>query len=214
MATPTNQTTCATRKSRSPRPIYDCDQASRPGNYHVRNDAVSRIESTSTAALMTEHTKIQPGPGLLFKLPREIRDTIYGYLFASEREVLIIDSVEMSKEPAWLVEDEYNFQEEDCHVEHLKGKPFHALELEFPVSFFRTCQQIREEATPIMYEKNMFIVSVAKHRHNPALRQLRTFVRWIESLGQLYKLLKKIVIDVRLICDCACPFGREETDFV
>lgn len=168
----------------------------------------------STTTWIAEHSENRPSAEHLLKLPKEIRDIIYHYLFAPEKEVLIIDAIELEKKPAWAAQDEYNFHEEDYHVEHLKGQSFHALAIKLPVAFLRTCQQIHDEATPIMYGKNTFILSVAKHRHNPSLRQLRTFVRWIESLGQGYKLLKKIIIDIRLRCDCICPFGRTQTDFV
>ncbi|KAF2853569.1 hypothetical protein T440DRAFT_547866 [Plenodomus tracheiphilus IPT5] len=154
-------------------------------------------------------------PASFLTLPREIRDMIYDYSLISRRDVLIIDSIEYGLPPAWAYdENKYMFQKEDFHVEHLRDRSFHASAVEISIALLRTCRQINKEASPIVYGKNTFMISVTRHRHNPAFRQLRTIVRWIESIGSQYKFLKKVYIDLGPTCNVECEFGKAKVDFV
>ncbi|KAI8933729.1 hypothetical protein NX059_009445 [Plenodomus lindquistii] len=167
----------------------------------------SRLSRASFSAWIDAQYRPKPKPQSFFDLPREAREAIYRCLFVPRlREVLIVDALEQELLPAWLGRNAYMLEEEDYHVEHLRGEAFHASATNLPVAFLQTCHQIYDEAATVLYGENTFIVSVARHRHNPALRQLRTIVRWIESMGSHYKLLKKVLIDMGPTCGYDCEF--------
>ncbi|KAH7086590.1 hypothetical protein FB567DRAFT_629621 [Paraphoma chrysanthemicola] len=159
-------------------------------------------------------------PSFLTTLPPEVRNAIYEFAFLREEPIVIVDAEEYERRPAWDCddyEDEIISDEKWSDLQPYGEQVFEASFVNNSTSFLRTCRQSYHEACDIFYGKNMFNVSVALHRHNPGLRQLRTAIRWLLGIGSQIDLVTQINIDVRPVCPDQCdekPWDFHVSSFV
>lgn len=147
-------------------------------------------------------------PSFLTILPPEIRNAIYEYAFVLHDELVIIDAYEYTRQPVWEEEfDDLDSEEDSADVERIQEHAFAVRDVRLPMSLLRTCRQVYHEAASILYGRQKIRITVAPHRHNGSFRQLRTAVRWLQSIGSQYKLLTRLVIDTSALCPDECDIA-------
>lgn len=131
---------------------------------HTEIQQCSSLKRHKRSQKDSEDPEETPGYSPLLALPAELRNRIYEFVAVLEHEIHI------------NVETKLRHSRKRCYEEH-KHSPAEP-------RFFRTCQQIRKEATEIYYGNNAFEIF--------NLLQLRL---WLKRLGeQRRKLLKRIRI--------------------